>query len=428
MPKDRDQIVGILTEDTKANVGPNAAKRVAEDELRHFSPQEISLFVEQFERLSKKKGNHDICGPDFNRHVGYPIWMRATLYMLLTLGTLTLLPVQAGVAFRFLLRGQIKPIIQELPNPTSELWEWTTGMTFHIKTPIHLIKQSVVEKLALCINRKGKFKLLKQGYSVLSHVWAQTMGWTTPNGFGPVDLSLRKIGIAYPHFLKFFDRCDSEWLWVDFLAEPDILEDMTFEEKKNLETLQVQIINQLKNIYSNADKVVVLETNLLRLQTSSNVDVAISIISGQWIQRLWTFIEARLGPRIIIKTKDTEFDLDQIIDYLERLVTNSDHRYFPLYRRLSYLRNDTTGERIPIVSPYRPDSREKNIFVDIVHGSENRWTGNPIDKARALFPLLGLEWIDGWSLTDGLDHISQKYPEQEDLLIQYCNYHDIKWK
>jgi hypothetical protein len=32
------------------------------------------------------------------------------------------------------------------------------------------------------------------------------------------------------HFLKFFDRCDVEWLWVNVIVMPEVLEDMSEEE------------------------------------------------------------------------------------------------------------------------------------------------------------------------------------------------------
>jgi len=129
------------------------------------------------------------------------------------------------------------------------------------------------EKAALCINRYGSYKIMTGGYAVMSHVWGQTMGSNGLKGFGPVDLSLRKRGIYFDHFLKFFMRCNAEWLWVDVIAMPAVLEDMSSSEQEEVEKLRVGVINCLYNIYTRADKVVILDSMVLRLQTGSVVDV-----------------------------------------------------------------------------------------------------------------------------------------------------------
>jgi hypothetical protein len=159
----------------------------------------------------------------------------------------------------------------------------------------------------------------------MSHVWAETMGWQRVDGWGPVELSLRKMGLSRSHFLRFFDRCQEEWLWVDVIAMPEVLEDISIAQKMETEELRIGVINSLHSIFTRADKIVVIDTTLLRLSTRSPVDVAAVLCLSFWVTRLWTFTEARLAKKVVIKTRDWNFDLDEILEYLVREAINDEH-------------------------------------------------------------------------------------------------------
>lgn len=408
---------------TAAGIGPNQARRVAAFELRHWSSEEISLLLEHLSKLEEIAGSAEPCGPVCNRYENFPLWVYVALYSMFAIGSSLLLPLQLGASLFLSIHGRFRAIWEEIPVPTIKFWTWSTGMTSFVKAPINLIKKSIEQQAALCVNRRGHFRLKTQGYTVMSHVWGETMGWHTTTGFGPVELGLRKMGIAYDHFIRFFDRCGADWLWVDVLAMPEVFEDLDSGEQAAIEQLRTGVINNLSIIYTRADNMVVLDSLCLRLTTGSMIDVAVILALSRWISRLWTFTDARLPKLVKIKTKNAAFDLDQIIDYLSRVVNNENHRYFPLYYRLAWLRQDVTGERPTLGSPLRPQSRESHILLDIYHGTTDRWTDVEIDAARALFPLLAIEkWTAGWTLQQGLDCIARSYPQQKDILEAYCSY------
>ncbi len=106
----------------------------------------------------------------------------------------------------------------------------------------------------------------------------------------------------------------------------------------------------------------------------------------------------KLAKRVALKTEDSSFDLDTIIDFLFKTINNEGHRYFPLFTRLIPLRPVPPGQTHWIGSPLRPNSREPNLFVDIYTSTENRECDVGIDQARALFPILDLNWVTGWIL------------------------------
>ena len=108
-------------------------------------------------------------------------------------------------------------------------------------------------------------------------------------------------------------------------------------------------------------------------------------------------------------------------DVVYMTVNNDDHRYFPIFQRLAPLRPLPQGQRYWVTSPVRPDSTERNVFVDIYTRSDGRALCDvDVDEAKALFPVLDLKWVSGWTLQQGFRHIADSYPEEQDILIKYC--------
>ncbi|KAK2044859.1 hypothetical protein LZ31DRAFT_553836 [Colletotrichum somersetense] len=275
----------------------------------------------------------------------------------------------------------------------------------YVKAPLDLVRQSVGKQAALCVNRDGRFQLMTSGYSVMSHVWEETMGLHGPKGFGKLDLSLRKRGIAKAHFLRFYDRCGSTWLWVDVIAMPEVLEDMTPTEKADIESLRVDIINSLESVYRRADKVVVLDSLALQLSTGSPIDVAVILCLGRWVRRMWTVAESRLGHKVWIKTANGAIDLDEIILLLEEEVMGSrHHRYSGLLKTLSAMRRT-------------PSSPALSELPTLVEAYRNVHSGEPVDRVRAAFPLLGLKWRFGWGQKEGMLHLIKQLPTDSAFLV-----------
>ncbi|KAL8917112.1 MAG: hypothetical protein Q9208_008151 [Pyrenodesmia sp. 3 TL-2023] len=414
------------------NYEPNIKVRshhVAGVELHRWTVEEVKGVMDQLVPRTNRAGSDEPCGPEFNqlnKSLKTSLLIHFGILTILGLGTMCLLPLQIGAALYLLLHGRFSVIWRELPKPTALLFDWSIGLHSFVKAPWSLFKRSIEREEALCVNSSGRFMLREDGYAVLSHVWAETMGWNAKGSWGPVELSLRKQGIPYHHFQRFFRRCDADWLWVDVLAMPEVYEDMSETEKTDTEALRTAIINCSHTIYTRADKVVCLDSLLLRLQSGSMVDVAVILSLGRWISRLWPFTETRLAKRVVLKTEDAAFDLDEIVAFFYKTVNNEDHRYFHLFARIAPLRPVPAGFRAWLGYLCRPASYEPEIFREIFWGCENRFCDVEIDQARALFPVLRLKWVSGWTLQQGLQHIAESYPDDRDFLVKYCNYRDIQ--
>ena len=74
-----------------------------------------------------------------------------------------------------------------------------SGTISYVKAPLRLVERSTLPGFALCVNRRGTFKLLREDYSVVSHVCGETLSWQMPSGWGPVELPLRKKGLYLEH-------------------------------------------------------------------------------------------------------------------------------------------------------------------------------------------------------------------------------------
>lgn len=348
------------------------ANRVSKYELSNFTVDDIAAILDQLSPLPRKAGSNEPCGPDVNR---------------------------------------ANPIVD---------WMFT-----FVKAPSSMLRQSIDQHAALCVNKLGKFQVRTKGYAVMSHVWGETCGWNTPTSWGPVDPELRKKGIQYSHFSKFFDRCDAEWLWVDILSMPEVFDDMTATEKAQTENLRTGVINSLNNIYTRADKVVCLDSLLLRLHSGGMIDVAVILCLSRWITRLWPFTETKIAKRLVLRTEDSTFDLDDILKFLYEVVNNEDHRYFPILARLVPLRPVPWGHTSWVASLTEANPQANPVFYDVCSGCENRYSDVDIDQARVLFPLLKLKWQTGWTLQQGLRHIADSYPNDRDTFRKYCHYRNI---
>ena len=405
----------------------NRANSVSKFELKQWTVKELTGVLDQLTPRPKRGGNNEPCGPDYNRHSPALNWLQIPVWSIFLIGSGWLVAMQLYAAIYLIVKGRFKAVWNELPVPTILLFNWTSCMFSWVKAPLSMIKRSVEQNAALCVNMNGRFAIKTEGYSVLSHVWAETCGWNTKTDWGPVEPAVRKQGIPYDHFRKFFDRCESEWLWVDIIAMPEIFEDMTAVQKSETEELRTGVINSLHNIYTKADKVVCLDGLLLRLHTGSMMDVAVILCLGRWILRLWPFTETKLAKRVVLKTEDSSFDLDTILEFLYKTIHNEDHRYFVIFNLLAPLRPVPIGQKNWVSSPLRPNILDRILFVDVYSGTYNRSCDVDIDQARALFPVLKLQWKAGWTLQQGLRHIADQNPEEQDILQKYCERHDIEF-
>ena len=267
----------------------------------------------------------------------------------------------------------------------------TVSSSFFVKLPLEAMDQAARNGMALCVNKWGQYQMMDSGYAAISHVWAETMGLEFNNEKTDQD----ERGLNRAHFHRIMDvvcRTGFEWFWFDILSIPKNSSDITRRVK-------LLVINSLRNVYKNADAVIVLDSLAVQLNSGNPLDVAAILSCGQWLSRVWTYQEAKLARMSKIITATHTVDFGHIVHALKEV----EARDSAGYRRWHELR--LTFDRL------LPHTEVGILLLDIALSCATRSTTNEVDNARAFFALLGLTWQDGWSYENGMVEILRSQPQ-----------------
>ncbi|KAK4977331.1 hypothetical protein LTR66_010156 [Elasticomyces elasticus] len=178
---------------------------------------------------------------------------------------------------------------------------------YFVKPSLTLIERAAHTRVALCVNVEGEFALRESDYLALSHVWSEGVG---------ADLSNK--GLPLYLVSRLFERVRSlsvQWIWLDSLAIPGGTRTLTVHE----EDLKVEMIKCMADIYRKATAVMIINALVLRLQSVHTIDVAVALICGKWITRIWTYQEIKLATRAVIVTGAGIVEYGDILNTLRDL-------------------------------------------------------------------------------------------------------------
>jgi ankyrin repeat protein len=253
--------------------------------------------------------------------------------------------------------------------------------TTWVSPPREMMEKSVREEVALCVNAAGQWSLRTSGYVALSHVWIEGLQRNRIHD----GLEQTKVARIFKTLKRV--NIDAEWIWTDVLAIPAGGDITTNVEDEMLTT---DIINMLPSIYAKADSVIVLDALTLQFHTDDVLDVAVILLCGKWVTRVWTYQEIKLASRALIITANGFFVFQDIINRLRDLEEENRPRVHALYLFFAILgKNDAVRLSLP----------------DIAWGCVSRKSGHDVDYARAFFPVLGLKWEFGMTREQGMQVI-----------------------
>lgn len=285
-----------------------------------------------------------------------------------------------------------------------------------LKPSLELIKDAARNGLALCVNESGEWSLRQNGYFALSHVWIEGIQADAHNRgmlLGNVQQIFRRIAAT-----------GAKWIWLDCLAIPGSSRTLTLEE----EQLKIELINNLPQIYKGADAIIILDALVMQMQSVDFVDVAVALLCGKWMTRVWTYQEIYLSRKALIMTgtgfvdyltmcarlrslsglddENTDFFLSMTEDALRAVhaTEKNNAKYESLYLALTRL----VGR-----------DGKKPSLTQIALSCRDRRTGNDIDYARAFFPVLGLKWTSNLTREEGMELIydSQLWSAERMILM-----------
>lgn len=276
-----------------------------------------------------------------------------------------------------------------------------------VSAPLSLIEQAAESRQALCVNKKGEFRVLSEGYAAISHVWGETMG-LEHNG---EKIRQDGRGMLRRHFDRLMEpalRCGYEWLWLDLLAIPKRPADDA-PDGARLTRLKTRVINTLDAVYRNAAAVIVLDSFPLLYRGADPAQAAALLVCGPWLTRIWTYQEIKLARRALLATGSAQgfVDFATIRAHLSQLAARDGPRWEQLYKTFWRLQS--------VHAPATDDgTTELGInLADIALSCTNRRTNNEKDYARGFFALLRLQWDPEWSsYDDGIRHVYERRPRE----------------
>lgn len=284
-----------------------------------------------------------------------------------------------------------------------------------VRPPPSLIERAAGEKLALCVNAGGEWSLRTGNFVAISHVWEEGIQADGGNrGLPKVILDSIFVELRY---------LNVSWIWLDCLAIPGGNRALTARE----EIVKKDIINSLSSIYRNADAVVVFDAMLMRLRSRNPVDVAVVLLCGKWMTRIWTLQEICLAKNGLVLTALGPVKFKEILLALRYLSGNQENHkgiigsHNPLVLQTVHEGVDASKFEQMYLRLIRLVLTEgqKPSLTSLVLSCYGRRTGNDIDYARAFFPLLGLKWKVQNSREEGMHQIydSQRYYSKRLVLM-----------
>ncbi|CAG8953382.1 hypothetical protein HYFRA_00010129 [Hymenoscyphus fraxineus] len=281
-----------------------------------------------------------------------------------------------------------------------ELW-WAGRSKKWVKPDFALVERAAVEKKALCVNKYGEFRLLEYEYTALSHTWSEGLYADNEN------LGIPR-GVLDQLFSKLATLEEIEWVWIDSLAVPGGDRDLNVTEEK----IKLALINNMDNIYTKAQTVVILDALVLNLNSNDLVDVAVCLLCGRWRTRMWTYQEARLASCTKILTGSGVVDTYEMIALLlER--QNSLRKQPVLPDQTIPSQHINSGQIDRILEQMKAIFGPGNTtLIDVWRAGNVREAGQDLDYARAVFSVLGLKWDAKFNREQGMAKIYQRYPTE----------------
>ena len=130
-------------------------------------------------------------------------------------------------------------------------------------------------------------------------------------------------------------------VWIDTLCVPSIGPSKT------------QAIAMLRDIYTKANEVLLIDSRLCRVSDAHVYETAIQFLCSEWLSRLWTFQEGYLARQLFVQFADKAISQEELVQHLEGRRARD---WFGLISQLGMLlereKGSETGARYPSMNPF----------------------------------------------------------------------------
>ena len=207
-------------------------------------------------------------------------------------------------------------------------------------------------------------------YVAISHVWAHGLGHISKNA-----LPECQVERLYQLLQNLENGPNETCLWIDTLCVPARPHAAVCGKTSGTLTCRKIAISRLKETYQNAAKVLVLDWEIERSNTSFPEETLMRIIISAWMKRLWTFQEAKLAGHLYFQFKDKAIRAEEMLNALETT------DYQSLWAE--------TAEHILGLRGIFNQAGDSRTIVSLWNSFQSRATSNPGDEALCLSIMLG---------------------------------------
>ena len=212
-------------------------------------------------------------------------------------------------------------------------------------------------------------------YVAISHVWSDGLGNSNANSLPACQL-LRLHRLALALNVGFAEGTSA--IWIDSLLVP---------VKKGHEKRLA--LSQLYDYYQAADKVLVLDSDLLQASIACTKEELITrIFFSTWMRRLWTLEEGILSrTNLEFQFRDGTFSMSNISD---------PHQFSTSFTGVGQIVTGNVRALLPNLANYYQRSPETSpsrrpVIAELLPALEYRLTTNAVDEPLCLAHILGLD-------------------------------------
>lgn len=234
-----------------------------------------------------------------------------------------------------------------------------------------IARKYIAQYVPAAIEREEVVRVVEsEKYIAISHVWSQGLGNVGANALPQCQLSFLQdlVQDLYP------PHHAPVPLWIDTLCIP-----------RNSEGRKTGL-KLIRKTYAEADKVLVIDSELLRVGQIPSEERLMRVISSEWMTRLWTLEEAIVaGAKLYVQFADHAINLrDSLEDQLFR-ARHSEHT-FPLWL-LACGRDKVFDDLLDIflMGVERDEDQKRSILFKILH---NRQTSKSADETICIASVL----------------------------------------
>lgn len=207
-------------------------------------------------------------------------------------------------------------------------------------------------------------------YVAISHVWAHGLGHVSKNSLPECQFER-----LYQLLQNLENGTNRTCLWIDTLCVPARPHAAACEKTSGTLTCRKIAITRLKETYQNAAKVLVLDWEIERSNTSFPEETLMRIVISAWMKRLWTFQEAKLARHLYFQFKDKAVRAEDMLSNLETTDYQS-------------LWAETAEHILGLRGVFGEFGASRNI-VSLWNSFQSRSTSNAGDEALCLSVMLG---------------------------------------